>query len=120
MFFIASKIFESLTSPLVWIVICFLTGWFLRNEKLRKRFILTTLVMLLFFSNPFFVNRVLQLWEIPSVNENLIKEPYDVGIVLGGCMRYYNHETNRIVYGSAVDRLMQAIALYHDKKIKKM
>ncbi len=120
MFFVASKLFDCFTSPTVWIVVCFFLGWLLRNEKLRKRFFLIALFLLLFLTNPFIINQVLQCWETPSVNAATIKEPYDVGIVLGGCMRYYNHQTDRIVYGSAVDRLMQSIALYHDKKIKKI
>ena len=120
MFFVASKIFDCLTSPLIWIIASFLFGWLLRNEKLRRRFLFSSLLMLLFFTNPFIANEVLQWWEIPAVNGASIKDPYDVGIVLGGCMRYYNRETDRIVFGTAVDRLMQAIALYHDKKIKKI
>ena len=76
--------------------------------------------MLLFFTNPFIINQVLQYWETPSTNASTIKEPYDVGIVLGGSMRYYNAETERVVYGSSVDRMLQAIVLYQDKKIKKI
>ena len=120
MFFIASKILDGLTSPTVWIVACLLAGWWLHNQKWRKRFLITGLILLVFFTNPFIINQVLQEWELPSKNEAVITQPYDVAIVLGGCMRYYNHQTDRIVYGSAVDRLMQAIALYHGKKIKKI
>ncbi len=120
MFFIASKIFDSLTSPTVWIIACFLLGFCLRNEKIKKRFLRVGFILLIFFTNPFIVNTVLQWWEIPSRNASLIEQPYDVGIVLGGSMRYYNNEASRVVYASSVDRMLQAIQLYHDKKIRKI
>ena len=109
-----------LTARRQWIVACFLLAWFVRNEKKRKQFFLAGLLLLLILSNPFIVNRILQWWEVPSVNSSSITLPYDVGIVLGGSMRYYNNETQRVVYGSSVDRVLQAIQLYHDKKIKKI
>ncbi len=119
-FFTASKIFDYLTSPTVWIVFCFLIGWFKRNGKIGRRFQIVGLSLLLFLSNPFIISQLLQVWEVPSRNAKSITNPYDVGIVLGGSMRYYNNETQRVVYGSSVDRVLQAIQLYHDKKIKKI
>lgn len=120
MFFVASKILDCITSPTVWIVTCFILGWCFRNEKIRKRFFLAGLILLLTLTNPFIVNHLLQWWEIPPRNTSQMREHYNVGIVLGGSMRYYNNETNRIVYGSSVDRILQAIQLYHDKKIDKI
>ena len=120
MFFTASKLFSCITSPLVWILICFLLGWFLKNKVWKKRMLLAALIMLLVFSNPFIINQVLGVWEMPSRNANTIQSSYDVGIVLGGSMRFYNNNTQRIVYGSSVDRVMQAIDLYQNKKIKKI
>ena len=35
-------------------------------------------------------------------------------------MRYYDSNTKRVVYGSSVDRLIQAIALYHNGKVRKI
>ena len=59
-------------------------------------------------------------WEVPAINAQKISDPYDVGIVLGGSMRYYDQSVDRVVYSSSVDRLLQALQLYHDKKIKKI
>ncbi len=111
---------DCLTSPTVWIIVCFILGWCLRNKVVRKRFFVTGLLLLLLLTNPFIVNQVLQWWEIPPQNTALIQKHYNVGIVLGGSMRYFNNETKRIVYGSSVDRVLQAIQLYHDKKIDKI
>lgn len=59
-------------------------------------------------------------WEIPSIKATSIHEPYDVGIMLGGAMRYYNSDMDRIVYGKGVDRFLHVISLYQEGKIKKI
>ena len=59
-------------------------------------------------------------WEMEAISATSIQTPYDVGIVLGGSMRYFDQQTNRVVYSSSVDRLIQALQLYHDKKINKI
>lgn len=87
---------------------------------MKKRFLGAGLLLLILFSNPWITNRFLLWWEISPVNAITIKEPYDVGVVLGGCMRYYDNNTNRVVYGNSVDRLLQAIDLYKKGKIKKI
>lgn len=55
----------------------------------------------------------------PYPSEKLT-EVYDVGIVMGGSMRYYDEDADRIVYAQSVDRLLQTMQLYHDHKIKKI
>ncbi|MEO8150205.1 MAG: YdcF family protein [Bacteroidia bacterium] len=60
------------------------------------------------------------MWEIRAYSSNKINQAYDVGIVMGGASRYYNPETKRLVYGNGIDRVMQAVELYQQKKIKKI
>lgn len=76
--------------------------------------------MLIFFSNPWITNKAISAWEVAPVNSNTITQTYDVGIVLGGSMRYYDNTTQRVVYSASVDRLIQVIDLYHLGKIKKI
>lgn len=59
-------------------------------------------------------------WEVSSYQASSIHSSYDVVIVLGGATRYYNNYVLRPVYGSGVDRLIQAVDLYHLKKAKKI
>jgi uncharacterized SAM-binding protein YcdF (DUF218 family) len=122
MFFVLSKILDVIISPLVWIIIIGIWGTFILNknrEKARK-LLLFSVLLLLFFTNPFIANSLMKAWETPAISSSSIKKPYDVGIVLGGSMRYYDKATNRVVYSSSVDRLIQALQLYHDKKINKI
>jgi uncharacterized SAM-binding protein YcdF (DUF218 family) len=120
MFFVLSKILDLFASPFFWILISFILGMYVSNPKRKKRLLWISLSMLLIFSNPFLVNRIMRAWEIPSRNASTIREPYDVGIVLGGSMRYYDQTNNRVVYSSSVDRLLQALQLYHDGHIRKI
>lgn len=120
MFFLLSKIFDFITNPIFWIIICLFASFFFKKEVLKHRFRVAGLVLILFFSNPWITNKVLLWWEITPINSASITSPYDVGVVLGGCMRYFDNNTQRVVYGSSVDRLIQAIQLYHQGKIKKI
>ena len=89
-------------------------------KKKRRLFFIYALGLLLFFTNPFIINLVMQAWEVPSRPAKSIALPYEGGIVLGGAMRYYNSTMERPVYGSSVDRLMQTIVLYQEGKIRKI
>lgn len=122
MFFLLSKVLDVLISPLAWIVCCGIFGLiFLKKKKHGgMNLLFVSISLLLFFSNPFIANSLMKYWEMEAINSNAIQKPYDVGIVLGGSMRYYDQSTNRVVYSSSVDRLIQALQLYHDGKIKKI
>ena len=84
------------------------------------RFLRSTLLLLLIFTNPWIVTKFLRVWEVPAYNAKTINTPYDVGIVMGGSMRYYDTNAGRVVYSSSVDRLLQALELYHDGHIRKI
>ncbi|MBK9638880.1 MAG: YdcF family protein [Bacteroidetes bacterium] len=120
MFFVLSKILDFFITPLAWIFLCILFSILLKNKKWKSRLRIASLAILLVFTNPWLISRVMSAWEVPAVNAQKISEPYDVGIVLGGSMRYYDQSVDRVVYSSSVDRLLQALQLYHDKKIKKI
>ncbi len=120
MFFLLSKILDFFVTPLFWILLCFVIGLLLKNAKLKKRYLRLALGFLLFFTNPWIANQMLHLWEVPAYNAKTIANPFDVGIVMGGSMRYYDQDAGRVVYSSSVDRLLQALELYHDGHIRKI
>jgi uncharacterized SAM-binding protein YcdF (DUF218 family) len=120
MFFILSKILYFIFSPLNWIIAFLLIGLLTKKAIRKKRFIKTGIILLILFTNPFILNTSMHAWEIPSRRIDSIKQEYDVGVLLGGAMKYYNSEMSRVVYGSSVDRFMQSISLYKEKKIKKI
>ncbi len=120
MFFVLSKILDFFVTPLFWVLLCLGLGLFLKQPKLKKKLLRLSLILVLIFSNPFLISQVLKRWEIPAINAKTITTPYDVGVVMGGSMRYFDWESNRVVYSNSVDRLLQALQLYHDGYIHKI
>ncbi|HQU99758.1 MAG TPA: YdcF family protein [Bacteroidia bacterium] len=78
------------------------------------------LLLLVLVTNPFIINQVLHAYEMKGYSEKQIVRPYDICIVMGGSVRYFNGQTVRPVFGNGVDRLMQAVALYKAGKIKRI
>ena len=120
MFFVLSKILHFLLDPLIWIIILFIWGFLTRKTIRKKRLLITAFSLLLFFTNPFIINELLQWWEVPSVKKENIDKNYEAGIVLGGMIKFYNSEMDRANFGAGADRLMQAVDLYNSNKIDKI
>lgn len=120
MFFVLSKILDFFVTPLAWLLVCLAVSFWVKNQQLKKKLRIVGVVILLVFTNPWLIRHLIYAWEVPPVKSESITTPYDVGIVLGGSMRYYDPAMNRVVYSSSVDRLLQAMQLYHDGKIKKI
>jgi uncharacterized SAM-binding protein YcdF (DUF218 family) len=120
MFFVLSKILDFLITPLSWILLFALCGMLVRNRQLRRKLLWFSLSLLLFFTNPFIADLVTHQWEIAPKPSSTLRRQYEVGIVMGGSMRYFDSGSNRVVYSSSVDRMLQALQLYHDGHIKKI
>jgi len=118
MFFILSKILVFIITPMVWIISCFLYAYFSRDERKKKKFLKIGLVLLLLFSNSFLFDEAVRLWEIPATKLEDVKQ-YEYGIVLGG-MSVYDEEMDKAQVFRGVDRLIQTVELYRQKKIKKI
>ena len=120
MFFVLSKILDFIISPLNWVIVLMLLALFLKNKNKKKKCLIAAALILLFFSNPFVLNLVMNAWEIPATEIKDIPGEYNAGIMLGGTIRYYNGKVNRPVFGNGADRFMQVMELYHYGKIKQI
>lgn len=118
MFFVLSKVFSFLISPFSWLTILLALIMIFRKKKWRKKLIIAFVVIFLFFSNSFIVDEAYRLWEIPTVKNNTL-DTYDIGIVLCG-MATYDNENERLNFHPGVDRLLQALQLYYEGKVKKI
>ena len=118
MFFILSKIFVFLITPLVWIITLLLIAIFSKNEKRKKRSLRWGVGILLFFSNTFIFDEFIRAWEIPAAKYQDLKS-YNAGIVLGGMVKY-DQSLDRLQFYRGADRLFQAIELYKRGYIKKI
>ena len=84
MFFILSKIFAFCIKPIVWIIVCFLLSFFLKNEKRKRSFFLTGLILLLLLTNGAVFQGVVSRWEPEPVAIKDLEKKYDFIILLGG------------------------------------
>lgn len=117
-FFIASKIFDFLVSPLSWIFILLIVALFSRKALRKKRYYRWSIVLLFLFTNPLLLHFAMYTWELPAVKTTDLPGSYDAGIMMGGAIRYINSDMERPVFGSGADRYMQTVELYYAHKIR--
>jgi uncharacterized SAM-binding protein YcdF (DUF218 family) len=92
-----------------------------KNRKWKKRSMIFSVSLLLFFSNHFIRNVVISAWEPETITMDQIEEAYDIGIVLGGYSNFFiepNHD--RFNFNSSGNRFFNALELYHAGKVKKL
>ena len=84
MFFFFSKTLSYLMKPLVIICVCLVLSWLIRNQRWKKRLILLSTIMLLFFSNEFLLNEAMGLWEVKVTPFAEVHRQYEYGVLLCG------------------------------------
>jgi uncharacterized SAM-binding protein YcdF (DUF218 family) len=119
MFFVISKIFSFLVSPLTLFFGLLVLSFLIKSNKRRKKIQISALFALYFFSNSFIFDEVARRWELPAKHDDELKSSYHYGIVLCGMASYDNHY-HRINFQGSTDRLLQALDLYKRKKIQKI
>ncbi len=121
MFYILSKLFGFISSPINWIL--FLLGFavFTKKPKRKQKFLVSALLMLFIASNPFISNRIFRLYEYREVNMNTLRDTFDIGIVLGGFNDFTVYPIDdRLNFSSSVNRLTDALVLYKRGILKKL
>lgn len=118
MFFILSKILTFIINPLVWIFSLFIYSLFSKKKKRKKRVFIIGLVIFYIFSNSFFLDEAMRIWEVKAKSDNQYSE-YEYGIVLGG-MASYDSNLKRVNFARSSDRLWHALRLYKNGTIKKL
>ncbi|MFZ9956822.1 MAG: YdcF family protein [Flavobacteriales bacterium] len=118
MFFIISKILGFLTSPFTWIAIGIVFALFTKVPERKKKALIISCVIFLIFSNEFLAEEVIRTLEVENV-KIAEDEQYEVGIILGGMIRY-DARNDRIIFNNNIDRLLQPLVLQKKGKIKKL
>lgn len=120
MFFILAQVFSFLLNPVTWIVALLLIAVFIKNTIWSRRCLKYAVILILFFTNFFIADEVARLWEYPVTSNSELARSYDVGIVLGGGMITIDKQYDRLTFRNNVDRILQAVSLYKEGRIKKM
>ena len=118
MMFVISKLVIVLLSPILWILFVFVWGLFSKKAARKKRCYIAGIIMLLFFTNPFIINKLILAYQPKKVTLRT-DENYSAGILLGGFagMNKTDHQT---YFSEQSDRFIQATLLYKTGHIKKI
>ncbi len=116
--FVLLKILLFFLRPVVWIVVVFLLAYFTKNQKRKTILFKTGLLLLLFFTNPFIIRKMISVYETAPV-QLASNAKYNAGIVLGGFVSY-NKKDERGYFNPASDRFIQTALLYKKGHINKI
>jgi uncharacterized SAM-binding protein YcdF (DUF218 family) len=119
MFFIISKLLAFIIAPIVWVTALLIWTLLTKDIRRKRKLLIITFCVFYFFSNSFILDEFFRAYEMPAVKESELPGKYDAAIVLGG-MVAYDHVLVRIQFDRAIDRLMQAITLYKEGKVRKI
>lgn len=103
--------------PITWITFFLLIAVFVKKWRLKSLNI--GMFLFLLFTNSFLANEMYLLWEIPPTPIKEVKS-YQIGIVLTGMSNAGKEPKDRVYAAQGVDRLLQAVRLYKEGKIKKI
>ncbi|WP_299820354.1 YdcF family protein [uncultured Pontibacter sp.] len=119
MFFILSKTLQYLLMPVIWVIVLLLLAVFLKSQKWKRLTLLTSVGLLLFFSNPFISNEVWRAWEVKAMPIKNVGD-YDVAVILTGVTSYREDVPDRIHTSKGADRFLHPLHLYRMGKIDKI
>ena len=121
MFFFLSKLLKVFIFPLTWILLLFILAYFVKNKKWRRGLFIAAIAVTLVFSNKPLLQWAQYLTTRPYSQQQMPKEFYRIGIVMGGYSNGMNTQTNQPEYiNNRGERLWEAIRLYQCGIIEKI
>ena len=119
MFFVFSKLFNILASPINWIVGLLIIGFLVKNRKVRLGLWGFAVCLFLVFTNGLLLSKAVMAWSAPYLQMNDTNRIYELAIVAGGSTGY-SDVLQQVDYNERGDRMTEAIRLYRLGKIKKL
>lgn len=119
MFFILSKVLNFLIMPFTLVCLLFLLSAVTKSQRWNKRFFWAAFVSLLFFSNDFISNEIMNLWEMKTIAYKDMR-PHDLGIVLTGATVPLLKPDDRVYFQRGADRVTHTVQLYKLGLLKKI
>jgi uncharacterized SAM-binding protein YcdF (DUF218 family) len=108
MFFFFSKVLLIFILPFTWILVFVIAALVVKNTKLKRRFLITSAILLLVFSNPFLFTLLASHWDIKPAPLNKTGA-YSCVIVLGGFVG--EDAKGNGFFNSAADRFIEGLKL---------
>lgn len=111
MFFILSKVLNFLIMPFTVVCFLFLSSVLTKSQRWKKRLFWVAFGALLFFSNEFIANEIMNLWEVKTTAYKDMR-PHDLGIVLTGSTIPMLKPNDRVYFQRGADRVTHTVQLY--------
>lgn len=108
MAFVLSKLLIVFLQPFLWVIALVIAGLIVKRPKVKKRLFVAAAVVLIIFSNPFLVSRVIMWWNYGRPMINPAKR-YSCAIVLGGFAS--EDAQGNGFFNSSADRFIQGLRL---------
>ncbi|MFK7899414.1 MAG: YdcF family protein [Cyclobacteriaceae bacterium] len=116
MFFILSKTLHVFAQPIIWMAGGLLFALVTKNQKRRKKALLITVSLFLFFTNDYLGNKMFKWWEVePTSISSVAHASY--GVILSGVTNAEIQPQDRVYFNKGADRVTQAIQLFKLGKI---
>jgi uncharacterized SAM-binding protein YcdF (DUF218 family) len=114
--FVLLKLLLVFIRPLIWIIAVFLYALITKNPRRKKIAFRVTLGLLIFFTNPFIIHRLIRAYEVAPV-ELTASQTFNTGILLGGMVSYSPGE-DKGYFNNVSDRFIQTALLYKKGNIQ--
>ena len=118
MFFILSKMLHFVLMPFLWVLVLLLFALFLKSPKRKRTSLLTAIVILFVFSNPFLANEAWRAWEVEATPVAEVGN-HELAVILTGVTAYREDIPDRIHTHKGADRFLQPLQLYRLGKVKR-
>lgn len=105
--------------PMVIICACLVVSLLVKRTKLKRKFLISGVILLFFFTNDFIANEVVSAWE-PAGIPYADMQKYELGIVLSGVTIAERTPNDRVYFQRGADRVVHAVELYKLGIIKKL
>jgi uncharacterized SAM-binding protein YcdF (DUF218 family) len=119
MFFILSKLFAFILSPIIWVFALLLYSFKTKQEGRAKKLRIIAVTILYVCSNSFLVDECFRAWEPVTADYDLMTTHQEGAIVLGG-IGDIDLRLEKIVFGHSGDRLFQTLPLFYKGRFNKL
>lgn len=119
MFYVLSRFFTLLSSPVIYIFLLLVTAVFVSGRRLRYFCVWGALFLFLLFTNRWVYQQAEEWWTGSTLSSVEPGRVYPYGLVLGG-FASYGSKAGQIDFSDSADRLWGALMLYKQGVIRKL
>lgn len=119
MFFVLSKMFNFITSPINWLIAIGILFFLLESKKWKRATAIIWLIVFIVFTNGRLCSHAISAWSAEYNISFDSNNTYEIAIVAGGSVGY-SEDWKQFNYNERADRMLEAIRLYRKGNIRRL